>query len=64
MYQFICPTCGGRSYSASKIVTLKNPECPYCGSSLAQESQQVPDIAGTAENDTTGDNTKQALDPN
>jgi len=64
MYQFICPTCGGRSFSASKIATLKNPECPYCGSPLAQDSQQISDNTRTAENDTTSGEPKQVPDAN
>jgi|GEM_PF-2137228 DNA-directed RNA polymerase subunit RPC12/RpoP len=63
MYEFICSKCGGRSFSAAKLSTLKNPECPYCRSSLVQESRQVPDIARTAENDRTNSETKQVLDP-
>ncbi|NLW43950.1 MAG: hypothetical protein GXY92_02055 [Syntrophomonadaceae bacterium] len=62
MYQFICPKCGGRSYSASRLSTLKNPECPYCRSPLAQESQEVSDIAPTAENDAKSIDTKPAPD--
>lgn len=47
MYQFVCPRCGGQSFSASKLSTLSNPECPYCGSTLYRENEQVPDTKKT-----------------
>jgi ribosomal protein S27AE len=43
MYQFVCPQCNGRSFSAAKLSSLKNPVCPYCGSLLTGEKEHLPD---------------------
>jgi len=43
MYQYICPKCEGRSFSASKLSNLSNPECPYCGFPLDAAKGQRPD---------------------
>jgi uncharacterized protein (DUF983 family) len=43
-YVFICPSCGGRSYSAA--ANSKQP-CPYCGH-LLDPSDASDDVAGRA----------------
>ncbi len=42
MYQYVCSECKGRSFSAAKLSTLRNPECPYCEDSIRLRNH-VPD---------------------
>lgn len=31
MYEWVCPYCGGKEYSASDHKEQKNQRCAYCG---------------------------------
>ena len=39
MNRYICPSCGGASYSAADMEDLYDTTCPYCGAEMKGEKE-------------------------